>query len=72
VKKKTVSDLLAKNQCTKYLLSTGYSSVIPAKGYSCDLLAYKESTTPYMFEIKYSTKENGDDFFGTVMFSELF
>lgn len=69
--KRTVSDSIAKQQCAKYLANLGYSDITTAKGNSCDLLGYKNKNL-YMFEIKYSSKESGSEFFGTVMFTELF
>jgi hypothetical protein len=69
--KKTVSDSLAKQQCKKYLENLGFSQISSAKGNSCDLLGYKEDIL-YMFEVKYSTRIEGSEFFGTVMFTELF
>src|SRR3990167_4267576 len=68
--KKTVSDSLAKNQCKGYLESLGFKNLHPARGNSCDLIGYKNNKH-YYFEIKYSSKSQGD-FFGCVMFTELF
>ena len=68
--KKTVSDSLAKTQCKKYLENLGFENLHPARGNSCDLIGYKNNKQ-YYFEIKYSSKSHGD-FFGCVMFSELF
>lgn len=69
--KKTISDSIAKQQCKKYLESLGYNGITTAKGNSCDLLAYKNRVL-CMFEIKYSSRKSGSEFFGTVMFTELF
>lgn len=69
--KNTISDSLAKRQCKKYLEGLGYTNITPAKRNSCDLLAQKNGRLR-LFEIKYSTKKEGSDFFGTVMFTELF
>lgn len=69
--KKTISDSLAKKQCKKYLEDLGYKKITAARGESCDLLAYKNNRK-HMFEIKYSSKTFGAEFFGTVMFTELF
>ena len=69
--KKTVSDSIAKQQCKRYLEGLGYSQVSSAKGHSCDLLGRKDGEL-YMFEVKYSTRNSGSEFFGTVMFTELF
>lgn len=67
---KTISDSLAKKQCKKYLENLGFESLHPARGSSCDLIGYKNNQQ-YFFEIKYSSKSHGD-FFGCVMFTELF
>lgn len=69
--KNTVSDSIAKKQCKKYLEKLGYKDITSAKGKSCDLLAYKNGDLK-LFEIKYSTRKDGSEFFGTVMFTELF
>jgi hypothetical protein len=69
--KNTVSDSVAKKQCKKYLEELGYSNITSAKGNSCDLLAYKDGSLK-LFEVKYSSREDGSEFFGTVMFTELF
>ena len=69
--KKTISDSIAKKQCKKYLKNLGYGNITTAKGNSCDLLGYKDGNI-YMFEIKYSSRKSGSEFFGTVMFTEFF
>ncbi|MEK9150390.1 MAG: hypothetical protein AAB267_10155 [Candidatus Desantisbacteria bacterium] len=68
--KKTVSDLLSKQRCKKWLESTGFDDVKSAKNESCDLRAKKDGKD-YYIEIKYSSKEKGEDFFGTVMLTEM-
>lgn len=68
--KKTVSDLLSKRKCKKWLKSRGFTNVGPAKNQKCDLIAKKDNKI-YYIEVKYSSKEKGE-FFGTVMLTEMY
>ncbi len=70
VKKKTISDKLAKRKCAEWLQKTGFNNIELAKNSSCDLLGDKDGVK-YFIEVKYSSKENGN-FFGTVMLTEMF
>ena len=70
VKKKTISDKLAKRKCAEWLEKNGFTDMKLAKNQSCDLMGKKDNKI-YYIEIKYSSKEKGN-FFGTVMLTELF
>lgn len=66
--KKTVSDSIAKKRCKEFLESKGYDNIISAgRDEGCDL---KTDNDTIFFEIKYSSKPDGN-FFGTVMLTEL-
>jgi hypothetical protein len=67
----TVSDTNAKQKCIQYLETLGFENLEPAKRDDhCDIIGYKNEEK-YHFEIKYSSKPDGERFFGTVMLTEL-
>ncbi len=71
LKKKTVSDIDAKQKCINYLQTQGYCNLQVAKRKEgCDIIGFKNNEK-YYFEIKYSTKESGK-FFGCVMLTEMY
>ena len=70
-KKITVSDTNAKQKCIEYLTTLGFENLNTAKrDEHCDIIGYKNEEK-YHFEVKYSSKNAGERFFGTVMLTEL-
>jgi hypothetical protein len=70
-RKITVSDTNAKLKCMEYLRTVGYvDSRVAKKNENCDIITFKNQQK-FFFEVKYSSKESGEKFFGTVMLTEL-